>query len=90
MFEPSFNWHFSKPELYKHYFKVFSNQLREVAKYDNIKRYQFVSGLISEAIKLNKNIESRGIVFDQESGGSHLMPWLTAINEFAESQGWRK
>lgn len=89
MFKPSYQWHFSKPELYKDYFTVFSNQLRHITSYTGKDRYAVVSQIIKDAMNLFSIIEGRGIVFEPESDGSHLPIWLTAANEFALMKNWR-
>jgi len=89
MFKPTYQWHFSKAELYKDYFTVFSNQLRQLASYKDRERYQVVSQKIQDAIGLFTTIEGRGVVLDADSDGSHLPIWLTAANEFAISKSWR-
>jgi hypothetical protein len=80
MFSPSYNWHFSKSEPYKHYFISFYQQFQRLA----IKpRSQILDSLIEEcqkAIEEFKFLESNGIVFAQESSGNHLSTWLTVLN----------
>ena len=89
MFEPTFNWHFGKPQLYKHYFLVFSNQLRELSNFEGFKRYKKVCFILETAINNYSALLGKGIVFDADSDGSHLSAWLTAANVFAAEQGWR-
>lgn len=89
MFRPTYQWHFSKAELYKDYFVVFSNQLRQLTSHSNGDRYHVVSQTIQEALHLFATIEGRGVVLDSDSDGSHLPIWLTAANEFAIAKGWR-
>ena len=89
MFEPSYHWHFSKPELYKHYFLVFSEQIRSISNYNGIDRYHFLRQLIEQGIAEFASIRDKGVVLDQDSDGSHLPAWLTAANLFAQDQGWR-
>ncbi len=89
MFEPSYHWHFSKPELYKHYFLVFSEQIRSISNYNGSDRYHFLRQLIEQGIAEYLSIRERGVVLDQDSDGSHLPAWLTAANLFAQDQGWR-
>jgi len=89
MFEPSYHWHFSKPELYKHYFLVFSEQIRSISNYNGIDRYHFLRQLIEQGMAEFASIRDRGVILDQDSDGSHLPAWLTAANLFAQDQGWR-
>lgn len=88
MFEPTFQWHFSKPELYKHYFLVFSGQIQNITNYNGIDRYHFISHLIEQGMAEFDSIRDRGVILDQDSDGSHLPAWLTAANLFAQDQGW--
>lgn len=89
MFKPIFNWHFGRPQLYKHYFLVFSEQLRRVSNIENSKRYKKVCAIIQNAINNYSFFAENGIVFDPDSDGSHLYAWITAANLFAAEQGWR-
>lgn len=90
MFEPSFKWHFSKPELYNHYFLEFSAQLREIGSVSGRGRYLKVKDMLEKAIsEYDYLTNNKGIVFDNNSDGSHLPLWLTAINEFAREMHWR-
>ena len=89
MFEPSYHWHFSKPELYKHYFLVFSEQIRSISNYNGIDRYHFLRHLIEQGMAEFASIRDRGVILDSDSDGSHLPAWLTAANLFAQDQGWR-
>jgi hypothetical protein len=87
MFEPEFNWHFSKPELYKHFFLVFSNQLNKLKDLTFDERYFEVKDIIMKAIRKFETLETL-ISFDKDSRGDHLPMWLTAINRFAKYKGW--
>ena len=89
MFMPSFKWHFGRPQLYKHYFLVFSKQLRDVGNTEDHKRYKKVCSIIENAIDNYSFFSEKGILFDPDSDGSHLYAWLTAANLFAADQGWR-
>jgi hypothetical protein len=79
MFSPQFRWHFQKPELYKHYFTVFSRQIdalpdNSTARIDHVQRH------IETARSHFDGIDQSGVVLDSDSDGSHLPFWLTAIN----------
>jgi len=89
MFEPTFRWHFTKPALYKHAFLEFSKQLRDIGLYKGKERYSRVVELLNIARSTFNIIEEHGVIFDSDSDGSHLSHWLTAINIFAASKGWR-
>ena len=89
MFKPSYKWHFSKPELYKHHFLELSRQLRAISELEGRERYKHVKALIGGAGKIFKRMDQAGVVLDQDNDGSHLAAWLTAANEFAQDNGWR-
>lgn len=89
MFEPSYHWHFAKPELYKHYFLVFCNQMKNITSVDSSDRYHLLSSMLINAYSEFRFMEERGIVLDQNSDGSHIPAWLTVANQFAEFKGWR-
>lgn len=81
MFSPSFHWHFTKPEIYKHYFLSYSQQIKSLPdNYDD--RYGKLVMDIENAIQYYEEIQKKGIYFDDNSNGAHLPNWLTAINDF--------
>jgi hypothetical protein len=89
MFQPSFQWHFTKPQLYKHHFLELSRQLREISAFEGKARFRHVEGMVKGAMKVFQEMDKAGIVLDSDNDGSHLPAWLTAINEFAQDRGWR-
>jgi hypothetical protein len=89
MFKPSYNWHFTKPELYKHGILEFWKQLRTVGDVFGRERYERVAAMINTARGWYSRFEDAGIAFDQDNDGSHLPLWLTVANQFAREQGWR-
>lgn len=89
MFNPTFKWHFTKPQLYKHYFLEFSKQLRQVGNQNGKERFNLVSQMINQARKWFQDIDEAGIVLETNSDGSHLPAWLTAANLFAREKGWK-
>ncbi len=81
MFEPEFNWHFQKPELYKHYYCVFSKQVNTLP--DEIeKRIKYLEESFNTAINIFNDIKNCGIYLDDNSDGSHLNIWMTVISMF--------
>lgn len=79
MFAPTFQWHFQKPELYKHYFSVFVNQIAKLPT--NIStRTEHVASFIKDARATFNELTDSGIFLDSDSDGSHLSFWLTAIS----------
>ena len=87
MFEPTYQWHFNKPELYKHYFLVLSRQLRQISTVSGQERYEMLTEILNVASRTFSNMDI--IVFDKDSDGSHLPAWQTAANRFAQDLGWR-
>lgn len=73
-----FNWHFTKPELYKHYFISFYNQLKLFPE-DQSQRIKYLEDLVDRAINYYKN---SNIPFDSESNEEHLIIWKEAIEEY--------
>lgn len=73
-----FNWHFTKPELYKHYFISFYNQIKSfpVKKEERI---EYLVNLIDVAIKEYKDLN---IKFDSESNYDHLVIWKKVIERY--------
>jgi len=83
IFTPEFNWHFQKPELYKHFFIEFSNQVKKLPNdYDN--RKKSLIELFKGAMQTFLEIGEAGIYLDPNSDGSHLYHWLTSINLFEQ------
>ena len=89
MFKPTYNWHFTKSELYKHGILEFWKQLRYVGDVVDKERYERVAVMINTASGWYNRFEEAGIAFDSDSDGSHLPLWLTVANQFAKEQGWR-
>jgi hypothetical protein len=87
MFEPSYNWHFTKPEPYKHYFAVFSSQLRRFSSLPLPQRIARIGKACREANARFGELEQMGVVFDKDSDGHHLPRWITALNQFGKDVG---
>ena len=81
MFKPEYNWHFTKPEPYKHYFLLFSSQVRSLPS-NIVDRIILLKGSFQKAVQVFKEIESAGVYLDDDSNGSHLPFWLTTISMF--------
>lgn len=81
MFEPSYEWYFSKPDPYLHYFVSFSDQFRRLSTHNSIDRVQLVKDECQSALDQYERLERGGIVFDPNSGGRHLASWLTYLNQ---------
>lgn len=83
MFEPGYKWHFSKSELYKHYFLSFSRQINSLPNSLD-KRYNHIMQNINNAMDYFEGIKDCGILLDSNSDGSHLGLWGTAVNRYAK------
>lgn len=88
MFEPSYRWHFTKPELYKHGLLVLEQQLRNIGMLEGQERFEAVRSAIKSALAYYDRIEAGGVVLDRDSNGQHLPAWLTAANQFGIEKGW--
>lgn len=80
MFNHEFNWHFAKPEPYKHYFYVFNNQIKTL-QLKQAERIAELKTSIKFALNLFKEIE-KDVLLDDNSNGSHLPTWFNVINAF--------
>ena len=81
MFKPEYNWHFQKPEPYKHFFLIFREQIRNLP-FSFSERIDFLKIAFKNAIGLFNEIIDSGVYLDENSGGSHLNFWLTALNRY--------
>lgn len=88
MFEKTYKWHFTKPELYKHHFVVITSQLESLANLEGKDRFILFSEMTKSAIKKYEELIGNGMVFDGNSDGSHLYIWLTIANLYAKKMGW--
>lgn len=77
-----FNWHFTKPELYKHYFISFYNQLKKLPSVQE-ERIKYIKTLIENALNYYDN---SSILFDSDSNGEHLVIWKEVIKEFEKQR----
>lgn len=89
MFDPSFNWHFTKPEPYKHHFLAFSKQLANVAALPPRERVQAIDSACRAAFARYRALDQAGVLLEPDSAGEHLPAWVTALNRFAASAGLR-
>ena len=81
MFKPDYNWHFSKPEPYKHYFLLFNSQVSSLPTSVS-KRIAFLKDSFQNAQHIFRQLDAAGINLDDDSNGSHLSFWITTINMF--------
>ena len=80
MFTPTYQWHFSKPELYKHYFEVFSVQVGNLPVVQ-IERIDNLLKQIVDAIDCFRHIKEH-VLLDDDSGDAHLPIWYNVLNDF--------
>jgi len=78
-----FSWHFAKPEIYKHYFKVFNSQIKSLAP-NQSERIEQLKEIIKTAIDNYKVIEDT-ILLDNDSDGSHLAIWYNVLNSYKKT-----
>jgi len=81
IFDPEFNWHFTKPGIYKHFFHSFYSRVLDLPE-EQPDRIHHVDILFREAINCFQSIESSGIFLDNDSDGGHLPHWLNVISMF--------
>lgn len=80
MFQPEYNWHFTKPELYKHFFISYYNQIKALPNsFDS--RYEYLMEKIKQAMGVFDEI-SQYVLLDSNSDGSHLSMWGSALKKF--------
>jgi hypothetical protein len=72
--------HFQKPQIYKHYFSVFSRQVSELAYIAN--RESFLKQRAQEAISLFEYIANSNVLLEPDSNGDHLYSWINAISMY--------
>lgn len=73
-----FNWHFTKPELYKHYFISFYKQIKKIPS-TRKERIKYLKKLIENALGYYQNAN---VPFDSDSDGEHLLVWREVIRKF--------
>lgn len=81
MFEPTFNWHFNKPEPYKHFFLIFSSQINDLPICLK-ERIHYLQNIFNNALRIYHEISEAGVYLDENSDGSHINFWLTCIKMF--------
>lgn len=75
-----YSWHFSKSEIYKHYFEVFTKQVKSLPE-DQLTRIEYLKDIIKKAISNYTEIEN-SVLLDGDSDGSHLSIWFNALNAY--------
>lgn len=78
--ELGYNWHFSKPQCYKHYMLSFSNLIKSLPD-DLDERYEYVDKLLENANSLFNKLYDY-VFFDDNSSGDHINKWRTALKNY--------
>lgn len=82
MFKPDYKWWFTKSEPYKHYFLVFTNQLKSLPQEQN-DRIEAVKEAIKSALNnFRVIVDDNDVLLDDNSDGSHLATWYNVIKSF--------
>lgn len=78
--ENDYNWHFSKPQCYKHYMISFSELIKKLP--DNLnERYEYVDKLLEQANNSFNDL-ANFMFFDNNSSGDHINKWRTALKSY--------
>ena len=80
-FKTEYNWNFSKPEPYKHFFLVFSSQVSTLPVSIS-DRIDYLKDAFTKSLQIYKELEEAGVILDENSDGSHLNYWITTLNMF--------
>lgn len=75
-----YNWHFSKPQCYKHYMLSFSKLINDLPN-DLEERYIYVDNLLASANDLFVDL-SDYVFFDNNNNGDHINKWRTALKTY--------
>jgi hypothetical protein len=76
--EPTFN----QPQLYKHYFSVFTQQFNELSSLELKNRYTKLRDTLKRAQDSYVEIENLPVDLDRHAKGQHIDSWLNCINKF--------
>jgi len=75
--EPTFN----QPQLYKHFFLDFSDEVAELVEIATADRKAYLVDRVEAAINFNRQIQ-KTMALEKHGAGSHLDAWLNAIKAF--------
>lgn len=78
--EKDYNWHFSKPQCYKHYMISFSELIKKLPD-DLNERYEYVDKLLEQANNSFNDL-ANFMFFDNNSSGDHVNKWRTALKSY--------
>ena len=85
LLDPETSLNFQRSELYKHYFLLYSNQIKSLPS--TSERSNYIKNLLQNSLTLFEQISDSGVFLDSDSDGSHLAPWINAITMFERSSG---
>ena len=77
--------YFNQPMLYKHHFLAFSRVVDELRALPIIERYKNIKKRLKNAEEFYKEIEEHPIDLETHSRGTHVQPWLKAVNKFYQT-----
>jgi hypothetical protein len=80
MFRPDYNWHFTKPEPYKHFFTVYSRQLRRLFAAPSGDLCAAFLEECQSALSEHDALRQSGVYLDPDSSGQHLNSWISVLN----------
>ncbi len=76
--EPTFN----QPDLYKHHFICFYEQISELSAMNITERYEKLRRDFKIALEIYERIERARFDFEKHGAGTHLQYWLDTINHY--------
>ncbi len=74
--------YFNQPQLYKHYFMCYYEQIRMLSELNVMDRYALLREWIKQAISNHNAVTAMPLDLDHHGNGMHLQPWLDSINHF--------
>lgn len=77
--------HFTQSDLYKHYFIVYSEQMKSVDSLSPIDCHKLLRRNIKAAGDYYSEIDDALIDLDAHGNGDHINPWLNSINRYIKS-----
>ena len=80
LLNPNSSLSFQRSEIYKHYFRVFSQQVAALPAVPD--RAEHLRERVTEALGLFDLIRASGVFLDPDSDHSHLPAWLNALAMF--------
>lgn len=85
LLNPENSLSFQRSEIYKHYFQLYSGQVKSLPVLFD--RPAYLKEKLQVSLDLFSQIRDSGVLLDTDSDGSHLVPWINAINMFERHSG---